>query len=136
MAVSYGARFDKGTNFVTEVDLDNSTCETTGFIDGEAVDFSGGGGDSDYSIAKVAFNNESSSNFVAYCPIIFNDTMLIAIDSADMDGSDIDVVMYKGASMISTYDFNGGISVTGNAEVSGYAVYITGDATITFSNEQ
>lgn len=44
MAVAYGTRINDDTNFITEIDLDNNTCETTGYINGEAVDFSGGGG--------------------------------------------------------------------------------------------
>ena len=32
MAVAYGTRIND-TNFITEIDLDNNTCETTGYID-------------------------------------------------------------------------------------------------------
>lgn len=54
MAIAYGTRIND-TNFITEVDLDNNTCETTGYINGEAVDFSGGGS-SDFSTAEVTLN--------------------------------------------------------------------------------
>lgn len=53
MAVAYGTRINDDTNFITTVDVDNETCETTGYIDGEAVDFSGGSGSSDFTTAEA-----------------------------------------------------------------------------------
>lgn len=51
MAIEYGARIDGGTNFITSIDIENETAETTGYIDGVPVEF--GGGSSDFSTATV-----------------------------------------------------------------------------------
>lgn len=42
MAVSYGARFDSGTNFVTEVDTEKRIAKTRGNIAGDSFVSSGG----------------------------------------------------------------------------------------------
>ena len=56
MAFEYGARLNTGDYFSTTVDVENQTAETKGTIDGEPVDFGGGGGSSDFSTAEVTLN--------------------------------------------------------------------------------
>ena len=71
MAVAYGTRINDDTNFITEIDLDNNTCETTGYIDGEAVDFSGGGS-SDFS--KISVSCSVAAGVMSDVSILFIDT--------------------------------------------------------------
>lgn len=42
MAYAYGMRFDDDSNAITVIDEDNQTAVTTGYIDGEYVEFGGG----------------------------------------------------------------------------------------------
>lgn len=42
MAYAYGMRFDDNSNAITVIDEDNQTAVTTGYIDGEYVEFGGG----------------------------------------------------------------------------------------------
>ena len=43
MAYAYGMRFDDDSNAITVIDEDNQTAVTTGYINGEYVEFDGGG---------------------------------------------------------------------------------------------
>lgn len=45
MSYAYGMRFDDNSNAITVIDEENQTAVTTGYIDGEPVDFGGGGTD-------------------------------------------------------------------------------------------
>lgn len=72
MAVAYGTRINDDTNFITEIDLDNNTCETTGYIAGEAVDFSGGSGSSDFS--KITISASVAAGVMSDVSILFIDT--------------------------------------------------------------
>ena len=42
MSYAYGMRFDDDSNAITVIDEDNQTAVTTGYIDGEYVEFAGG----------------------------------------------------------------------------------------------
>lgn len=46
MAYVYGMRLDRDSNATTEIDEANRTARTTGYVNGEYVEFSGGGGGS------------------------------------------------------------------------------------------
>ncbi len=41
MAYAYGMRFDDDSNAITIIDEDNQTAVTTGYINGEPVEFGG-----------------------------------------------------------------------------------------------
>lgn len=95
----------------------------------------GGGGSSDFSTAQVTVVNNTEEAFVLYFPNIFDDQISTFLDSADIDGSPVDAVLYKDACRITyTSDDTLNISVTGNATISRKKVVIvTGDCTITIS---
>lgn len=43
MIYSYGGRIDNDSNAITKIDEENRTAETKGYINGEYVEFAGGG---------------------------------------------------------------------------------------------
>lgn len=65
MIYSFGGRVDNDSNAITVIDEENKTAVTTGYVNGEYVEFSsGGGGSSDFSIANVTVvNNMSDTAF-------------------------------------------------------------------------
>lgn len=69
MSYAYGMRFDDDSNAITVIDEDNQTAVTTGYIDGEYVEFGGGGGSSDFSTAELTVVNNSGND--VELPIIF-----------------------------------------------------------------
>lgn len=64
MAFEYGGRLNKGDYFSTKVDVENQTAETKGTIDGEPVEFSGGG--LDFVTVKIVNNTEDFKDFNLY----------------------------------------------------------------------
>lgn len=98
----------------------------------------GGGGGGDYTTAKVTIINNSGQDFVAACPIIiFDNRMIVTIDSADMSADlPFDVVLYKGAGGLDLPgDISATMTATGNITISGSRknAIIRGTGTITIS---
>lgn len=96
----------------------------------------GGGGSSDFSTAEVTIVNNAEKAFVLHFPNIFDNRISTILDSADIDGSPVDAVLYKDACVITyTSDVTLNISVSGSATVvgGGRVVIATGDCTITIS---
>ena len=59
------------------------------------VNVSGGGG-GDFSTAQVTIVNNASNQFELAFPNIYEGTMYPVLDSEDIDGSVVEVVLYKG----------------------------------------
>lgn len=135
MAVAYGTRINDDTNFITEIDLDNNTCETTGYIGGEAVDFSGGGS-SDFSTATVTITNNNDVGL--NLPSVFDAGELspeapALLYSASMGyHGAVTIVLYKGSAFIDLPSDD--VVIDGNITAMGSGNYIiTGDCSITIS---
>lgn len=101
------------------------------------VNVEGGGGGGDFSTAEVTITNTSEKSFRLELPNIYEDVMYSYLDSADIDGGSVTVVLYKGecqvgfASEYPAEDFN--IAVTGDVEMSVDVPVIKGNGTITIS---
>ena len=95
---------------------------------------SSSGGDCDFSTATVTLINNSTNNFILYGTIIFEGVMYNSIDSADIDGSEVEFVLYKGSGFVHLSSANVDMSATGDVEVSGGDAIITGNGTITFAD--
>ena len=99
------------------------------------VSVSGGGGD--FSTCTVKITNESTKDFIIAVPNLYGAQLYSGVDSADMDGSDFDIVLYSGngiSVLMSTEVVTPTPSGTGGVEVNNGSIYITGDGTLTFSD--
>ena len=103
----------------------------------------GGGGGGDFTTASVAFiiDGYTGSPFVFPVPVIDPDDGLFSyITSSDMDGDNpYDVVMYNGELLLEQpVDGARFAASTGSIELQGggAAAIITGDGTLTISNEE
>ena len=106
--------------------------EITDILFAKSLSGGGGGGSSDFSVAKVTMTNNSQTPFVLSIPNLFDGEMYPTIDSADMDGSDVDCVLYKGScSAHSNHTVDA--ETSGSVTVDGNAITITGDGSITFN---
>lgn len=134
MAVAYGTRINDDTNFITEIDLDNNTCETTGYIAGEAVDFSGGGGSSDFSTAEVTLAGDTIDACLPYCMDQGGITGVFVARQSYHPGT-YEIALWKGAAVIEIYN-QATPTTSGDIEDLGGGMYmITGDCTITLHIE-
>ena len=140
MAYAFGMRLDDDSNAITVIDEENQTASTTGYINGEPVDF-GGGGSSDFSTATVTFIN-NTSGIEMYGAFIYEyegETPTITCEKWTDDADTQRLVLYKGNSTIHLKTTGSQvITVSGDATVDldfpGY-VYVTGDCTITLTHQ-
>lgn len=76
MAYAYGMRFDDDSNAITVIDEDNQTAVTTGYINGEYVEF--GGGNPNYvqtitgTVAAPTGEDDSGNLFASISEAVFN----------------------------------------------------------------
>ena len=75
MVYNYGGRVDNDSNAITKIDEENRSAETKGYINGEYVEFSGGGS-SDFSTAQMTVVNNkvntSTGNIQTNsCPVAY-----------------------------------------------------------------
>lgn len=145
MAVAYGTRINDDTNFITTIDIDEETCETTGYIDGEAVDFSGGGGSSDFTTAEVTLITTDTIMPLPKCvccveagemgegaPSVVGSVASLYGDQSTDTTKIYKVPLYNGACMWEIP--NSVADVSGNIQDMGNGVcFITGDGSITTS---
>lgn len=97
----------------------------------------GGGGSSDFSTAQVTIiNNSSSSSLIMSVPNLFMGEMYSYLNKADITGDVQEIVLYKGkCTAMVTYSNTGvALSCTGDITISGLSAIITGDGTITISD--
>ena len=129
MSIAYGARINDDTNFKTEIDLDNETCETTGYINGEAVDFSGGGS-SDLSTAVVTIDGDNIDACLPFCMDQGGMAAIFTPRKQYFPGT-YEIALFKGASLIEIYN-QATPATSGSIEDFGEGMYlINGDCTIT-----
>ena len=144
MSYSYGCRVDRDSNAITEIDEENKTATTKGYVNGEYVEFDGGS--SDFSIAEVTVINNTSGtmpNLTSNAPIVIkNDTndfpACIMFAPMSVVGTTVTfmVPLYKGKCVWDSQSFvdAGNVSLSENIEdYYGQAYVITGDGTITIS---
>ena len=128
MIYGYGARIDNDSNAITIIDEENRTAETTGYINGEYVEFSGGGS-SDFSTAEVTvigsggaisganiYDDENDDNTASY---------------GVLESGVNTVVLYKGKAIL--YAQGEEISVSGSITDNEGVLTVTGNGTITIS---
>lgn len=121
--------------FATDEDaLTHNALSKKTYTNGDWADAEGGGGGGDFTTCTVAMTNNSDEVFTVSIPNLYDGTMYSMVGSADMDGSDFEIVLYKGEAQLIERGGELSVSVTGNIEVvGGNTVYIKGDGTITFS---
>lgn len=131
---SYGARIDNDSNAITTIDETENTAVTVGYVNGEYVEFSGGGSD-DFSIAEVTISASSEYAAGLTMALIEEDFGVIGATLFDtLEGVVFQIPLYQGHSWIfaSSYD---NVACTGDivwdSENGGFDV--TGDGTITMS---
>lgn len=90
----------------------------------------GGGGGGDFSTAIVAITNDSGSSFVIPCACLIGGDMVYSIDSDDMDGSDFEIVLYKGEAYLSLSNTLFA-TVTGDITFEVGGIVVSGNGTIT-----
>ena len=149
MIYGYGARVDNDSNAITVVDEENRTEETKGYINGEYVEFSGGGS-SDFSTAQVSVVNNSSGeadinilssygdcsadwelspNTLPVC--VFGTYLTVPSNSTDS----VPIVVYKGHSLFGVSGAK--ITTSGNVELidaDNHIYDVSGDCTITITD--
>lgn len=95
----------------------------------------GGGGESDFSTAKVTFINNASEHFILDGVNIFNDKMYPTLDSNDIDENPSTYLLFKGEGTIQpSFESNIVLTGTGNVTFSNMVGTITGDCTITITD--
>lgn len=140
MIYSYGGRVDNDSNAITVIDEENKTAVTTGYVNGEYVEFGGGGGGtSEFSTAEMQIVNNTENNFQIDI-IIVNDEDGIGMGASCLAGESqtFSVVLYKDLPTSGKYtpeSLAGTISGTGSIEIEEeYGdVYVSGDCIITLS---
>ena len=102
------------------------------------VNVAGGGGSSDFSIAHVTITTTATHPFLIEGPCLAGDGIYVGIPSEFIDGSPIDIVMYKGNAylvFVSEYsDYN--FVLTGDITRDGTDIFVTGDGTITITDNK
>lgn len=135
MIYSYGARVDDNSNAITVIDEENETAVTTGYVNGEYVEFSGGGS-SDFSTATLTLNNPTEQIFSA--PIIMFASARVPFDfivtgEGNVPSGIYTIALYNGNAVART-PIGHNIETVGAIEPAGLNQYhITGDCTITIS---
>ena len=135
MAYAYGMRFDDNSNAITVIDEDNQTAVTTGYIDGEYVEF-GGGGSSDFSKATISFDGNEGISVHLTGPFIYDGMIELTADVEVGDGPYNIVLAPSGTEVwiecsYGTFTVSGDIQHVGG--ISSPAYNVTGDCTITIS---
>lgn len=145
MIYSYGARIDHDSNAITVIDEENKTAITTGYVNGEYVEF--GGGSSDFSTAEVTIYLDilKYSGSEVWVQAWLSDGELLSgynFNSGDkynfLQGNPFELVLYKSTADIQIFtDPTANIATTGDvtavANENGFLCTITGDCTITIS---
>lgn len=107
------------------------------------VNVEGGGGSSDFTTAEVTITNTASHPFMFLLPVIFHyeddeEVMVPFLDSEDIDGGSVTVVLYKGECQTfftSEYPMrNFEITASGNVEMGEDLPIIKGNGTITITD--
>lgn len=134
MIYSYGARLDNDSNAITVIDEENKTAVTTGYVNGEYVEFSGGGGSSDFSTAEVTLNisGEFSEFSRESCSFVDTNNNLISGSLwTDSSTTKFIVPLYKGKCYwVSSFL---GATLTGGIESYEDGLLITGNGTISIT---
>ena len=95
MIYSYGGRVDNDSNAITEIDEENRTAETKGYVNGEYVEFSSGGGGEDslpvvkYSVDANITSITCDTSFANVVNLIQNGIPFLLFVFFDGDGTDI-----------------------------------------------
>ena len=137
MAYAYGMRFDDDSNAITVIDEDNQTAVTTGYIDGEYVEF-GGGGSGPVSMATLTVINNTDSTYQFSGPSGFtNEEMgysMAVVEINIFPGENlIDMLLYNGKCILNTWEVEPS-STSGNIEAdTSTSFIITGDCSLTIS---
>lgn len=137
MAYAYGMRFDDDSNAITVIDEDNQTAVTTGYIDGEYVEF-GGGGSGPVSIATLTVINNTDSTYQFIGPSGFTN------EETEYSAAVVDINIFPGENLIDMLLYNGKCvlytgetepsSTSGNIEAdTSTSFIITGDCSLTIS---
>ena len=135
MAYAYGMRFDDNSNAITVIDEDNQTAVTTGYIDGEYVEF-GGGGSGPVSVATMTVLNTTDDTYQFSGPSGFTNEeteFSAAVSEINIFPGEnlIDMLLYNGKCMLNTLDVEPS-STSGNIESdTSTSFIITGDCSLT-----
>lgn len=105
-------------------------------VNGEVYDIGGGGGDNDFSTAKVTIDVNSLQGITINVPTIYDDGehfALLPFANVYQSSDPWNVALYKGMALAIVSGEYTDIAATGDATVSNEGIYITGDCTINIS---
>lgn len=131
MIYSFGGRVDNDSNAITVLDEENETAVTTGYVNGEYVEFSGGSS-SDFSTASLSIVDISLGNAVIYPSVVTMGDFDVCVANQGNGGTH-PVVLYQGKAgvMVQAESY----TLSGDATDMGEGmVLVTGDCTITLGN--
>lgn len=127
---AYGMRFDDDSNAITVIDEENQTAATTGYINGEPVEFSGGGGSSDFSTAEVLITNNTANDVLCLIPLVTNEGVNALGTLYSNDSGNVTIPLYTGTAILF---IDSPVSITGDITEEDGLLHVTGDGTITIS---
>ena len=122
-----------------ESDISSYKVNDVEYLIDKIEDKVGGGGSSDFSTAEVTFTRATAEgDFAVYVPNLQEIDGVIYYDSDMVDSGEYSVVLYEGYALGTVVNRAGDgtrpiISVSGNVQVDGNKIFITGDGTITIS---
>lgn len=89
MIYSYGGRVDNDSNAITVIDEENRTAVTTGYINGEYVEFSGGGSSWTLLTEETVTTNEVPEQgifgIMSYSQLINADTIRVTFNGIEYE---------------------------------------------------
>lgn len=125
-----GVRFNNGDYYHLKVDTDIPECEVTGTIDGEPVEFSGGGGSNDLTLATVTFDTDMNMKafpFIDTSPVEGLNSYWA--NHSMTQGVEYKVPLYKGKLVINDVS-SSLVIISGDATFEDRTLIITGDCII------
>lgn len=97
-----------------------------------------GGGSSDFSIGEVTITNNSQYSAHIQTPVVMEDSLDIGWTIPSQGSADVGVILYNGYAspstriIVNTQTYTN-VTITGNIEIDGEYLIITGDGTITIN---
>lgn len=90
---------------------------------------------SDFTTAKIKLGSNATSSFTLPISFIHHDALFSPMYSRDMDGeTEYDVALYDGYAVIGVDENITIQNYTGDIEVQGHTLIISGDGTVTFTD--
>lgn len=118
MNYSYGGRVDTDSNAITEIDEENRTATTKGYVNGEYVEFGSGGGGGD-SLPVVKYSVDANVTSIT-CDTPFEDVLGLVENGNPFllfvfyDGEGTDAVIFPQSVITNSYSVYFDVSLMGH----------------------